>query len=436
MHKTPIISGMQVTYQRNIAERAAGALERFPIVAIQGARRVGKSTLAASLVANRPHVLVTLDDSEQLDLAVHDPKGFLMQGGDAVMVIDEVQRAPDLLLAIKASVDADTRPGRYVLTGSSDFTTLAKVPDSLAGRAITIQLGGLSQGELMGLREDFCTTMLDDPATLAQDSQWTRADYIAAVTAGGYPELRFLEEPWRTLWADSYIDRLTSRDIADVAGRLPGARVRAVLGMLAANQSGELVKARLADLAQIPERSITRCVEALEALYVIARLQPWTANLTKRQVGRTKAIILDSGLATHLVGATASWLTQPAGSKTLGMIVEGFVDAELLKQQSWSSQRWQLEHFRDRAGLEVDSVIRLADGRVILIEVKASHTYRREHMSAITALADQLGDHLAAGVVLTLSEHAWRFGDKLWGLPISALWGHARPVDEEQTAPD
>ena len=410
---------------RNVAELVTGALERFSVVAIQGARRVGKSTLAGMVVADRPHVSVSLDDSEQLTLAREDPRGFLAQRGSGTMVIDEVQRVPEIVLAVKAEVDRLGGAGLFILTGSSDFTATPQVPDSLAGRAVTIRLGGLSMGELAGVREDFADwvrtgLVAPEPA----DSPWTRSDYIDAIVGGGYPELRPLEGPWRTLWADSYIDRLTSRDILDVAERVSAPRLRAVLSLVAANQAGELVKARLADAAQISERSVTTCLDALQQLYILASVPPWTGNLTKRQVGRAKALVIDSGLAAHLTGADPQHLKQELGNNALGPLLEGFVVAELLKQRAWSASRWELAQFRDRNGPEVDGVIQFADGKVVLLEVKASQTYRSAHFATMKLLADELGDRLVAGVVLTLSDHPFHYSDKLWGLPVSALWGN------------
>ena len=415
---------------RNAKALALGALDRFSVVAIQGARRVGKSTLAATLVANRPHLIVSLDDVEQLALAREDPSGFLAQRRQATMVIDEVQRAPEVILAIKSQVDLINQPGQFVLTASSDFTASPNIPDSLAGRAVTIGLGSMSMGELAGVKEDFVTWLQNRLATEPpQASPWTRHEYIETIVKGGYPELRPLDDPWRALWADSYIDRLTARDALDIKTGLSAPRLRSVLGLIAANQAGELVKARLAAAASISERSATTCLDALQSLYLIATIPPWTANLTKRQVGRAKALVVDSGLAAHLSGASAEFLTQEVGSNALGPLLEGFVMAELLKQRTWSTTRWELNQFRDRNGLEVDGVIRFADGRVVLLEVKASQTYRSDHFAAMKRLAPELGDRLIAGVVLTLSNHPYQYADKLWGLPVSALWHHAHTAE-------
>lgn len=156
-------------------------LSAFPAVVIQGARQVGKSTLARQLVEERAAVMVTLDDRRTREAAAADELAFVEQCPDGVLVIDEVQREPELLLAIKASIDRDRRPGRFLLTGSADLLTVKGRTDSLAGRAATLRLRALSQGELGGHPEDFIHSLLTGPATQHFSTDWTRSDYVAAL---------------------------------------------------------------------------------------------------------------------------------------------------------------------------------------------------------------------------------------------------------------
>jgi predicted AAA+ superfamily ATPase len=409
---------------RNVYDLARGALSRFPVVVIQGVRRAGKSTLAEMLVAGTPHRLITLDDDEARAAAIEDPRTFLEPArAGSTMVIDEVQRVPGLVLAIKAEVDARKAPARFVLTGSSDLASVPGIPDSLAGRAVSVRLRPFSQGELAGRQEDFAVRVLDGLSAVADvRSEWHRADYARAAWGGGYPELLGVDSPWRELWLDSYTERLTSRDAQSVVERVAPARVRAVLRLLAANQAGELVKARIAQDAGISANSVTTCLDVLGALFLTDLVPPLTASLRNREVGRPKTLIADSGLAAHLAKTTADQLAQDTGGVWLGGALEGLVTTELLKQRSWSLRRWELFHYRDRNGLEVDAVLELDDGRVILIEVKSSATYRAEHFEAMKKLADQLGDRMVAGVVLSTASHGYRYSEKLVGLPISALW--------------
>ncbi|MDR1077481.1 MAG: ATP-binding protein [Propionibacteriaceae bacterium] len=409
---------------RNISPVAAEALDYFPVVSIQGVRRAGKSTLAQALVGGRDHTVVTLDDDEVRLAATRDPN-LLLEPARAgqTMVIDEIQRVPNLVLAVKSIVDRDKRPGAFVLTGSSDFLRLPGIPDSLAGRAVTIRLRPFSQGELNGRKDDFVTRVLQGmDGAGGYRSEVAREDYLTRAWEGGYPEALGLKGRWRAVWLDSYVERMTSRDAQSISERVSAERLRAVLRLLAANQAGELVKARLAVDAGISNQSVTSCVDTLRTLFRLETIPPFSANLTKREVGRAKALIADPGLASHLARVSLPQLLGDSGGGWAGHCLEGFVGTELLKQQSWSDTRWNLAHYRDRNKLEVDLVVELEDDRVILIEVKSSTTYRAEDFSGIERLAFMLGERLAAGIVLNTSRHGWRYSEKLVGLPISALW--------------
>lgn len=414
---------MQELIPRNTLPRGRELLDAFPAVVIQGARQVGKSTFAQMVVANRPYRQLTLDDESVRAAAINDPAAFVNQHPDATLVIDEIQRAPDLLLAIKAAIDRDRRPGRFLLTGSSDLLSLSRTPDSLAGRAVTLDLHGLSQGELVGRSEDFAAWLRHlptDPYNLT--SQWGRERYVAALARGGYPELRGLAQRMRSVWIDSYLERLLRRDIGDVSRGLSSDRLAAVLRLLAANQAGELVQARLADALSMPRSSVASYIAALRTLYLSHDLPPWGANLTKREVGRHKVSIADSAVAMRLNKADPRTLVSLTAANELGALLEAFAVGELTKQRGWSAEEFDLYHFRDRDGLEVDIVIEFADGKVFLIEVKASQTYRADHVKGIRSLAAKLGDRLLGGAVLSLAQESVQLARGVWGFPLAALW--------------
>lgn len=194
-----------------------------------------------------------------------------------------------------------------------------------------------------------------------------------------------------------------------------------MLSLLAANQAGELVKARIADGAEIPRNTITAYLDVLRSVYLIDELPSWTANLTRREIGRPKAFLSDSALALRLNRQTDQQLL-PLTSDSIGGLFEAFVASELLKQRSWSEHDFQLFHFRDRDGVEVDLVLELDDGRVIALEVKASSTYRSEHFAGLRFLKDRLGDRFIAGIVVGMSDRGYQYADRLFGLPAAALW--------------
>ncbi|MBK6954372.1 MAG: AAA family ATPase [Actinomycetales bacterium] len=189
------------------------ALQDTPVVVIQGARQVGKSTLAGLLAATRPSVSVTMDDEQSRLAAQHDPVSFLQQGGDRLLVIDEAQRAPELILPLKAAVDRDRRPGRFLLTGSADLVRVRGVGDSLAGRAESVELLPLSQGEIRrrDTPEDFVAMILGGSWPAAGDP----ID-LAGVVQGGYPEAIRRSEPRAGRWYDNYTARLAEHDAREL----------------------------------------------------------------------------------------------------------------------------------------------------------------------------------------------------------------------------
>lgn len=412
---------MYMEVKRNALEVGIEYLDTFPAVVIQGARQVGKSTLAKQLSSSRDAVFVTLDDPDVRQAAVADPNAFVRQCPGGTLIIDEVQYEPELLYSIKANIDRDRRPGRFLLTGSANLLRVKGKTDSLAGRAVTLHLRGLSEGEKNGTKEDFVSAVLSEKRFSTFTTECDRTSYVEAIAQGGYPELQTASARTRSIWIRSYLDRLLERDAAVLpSGSLP-ARLRTVLALAAANQSGELVKARFASQAELPQNSVTAYLDVLESIYLLDLISPWTENLTKRQTGRSKSFVSDTSVAMFLNRQTPAQL-QPLTSSAIGGLFESFVAGEILKQRAWSEQIFDVSHFRDRDGLEVDLVVELDDGRVIGIEVKASSTYRAENYKGLAAMRDRLGDHFVAGFVIGMAQTGYQYSDRLYGLPASALW--------------
>ncbi|HLT67447.1 MAG TPA: ATP-binding protein [Microbacterium sp.] len=400
---------------------AEEALATFPAVMIQGARQVGKSTFAQELVRGRPSRVLTLDDTAVLAAAQADPAAFVTQLSEGTLVIDELQRAPELMLALTASIDRDRRPGRFLLTSSSNLLDLSRTPDSLAGRAVTVELKSLSQGEIRGRADDVASQLRAGFDAAAFETDATRADYVEMIARGGYPEVRALRPRMRSVWFDSYVQRLMDRDVSDIAPRVDSQRIATVLRLLAANQAGELVKSRLARDAGLPERSAAAYNDLLETMYLSETLRPWTPSLTSREVGRSKGFIVDSGLALRLARLGAEQLV-PLTSAHIYQYVEGFVVGELMRQRSWSETEYELFHYRERSGIEVDVVLEFSDGAVIGIEIEAGSTVKPEHFAGLRVLRDKLGDRFLGGYVLNTAGQGMSFGERLAALPIAALW--------------
>jgi len=408
--------------RRHLLTFAAETIAVFPAVVIQGARQVGKSTFAGMLSQGLAAEHFTFDDAATRDAVRADPDAFVAQFPGKALVLDEVQRVPEIILPIKAAIDRDRRPGRFILTGSTDLLKVPGTADSLAGRAATIHVHGLSQGEMSGRSDDFVTRILGDGTPAAFRTTWRRQDYVGMLARGAYPEVQGLEGRMRIVWLDGYLARIIERDAASVYRQVQPARLRAVLRLLAANQSGELVKGRLAEQSGIPATSISTYLDVAAAIFLVSALPPWTPNLTRREIGRHKSVVLDSAVAMRLARMSTGQLEPLVGGDHLGPLLEGFVVSELMKQAGWSETSYALSHYRDRNGVEVDLVIELDDGRVIGIEVKSASSFKGEHFAGLRSLAERLGSRFAGGIVLGTGEAGHQHAERLWGLPISALW--------------
>ncbi len=420
MATAPKLTGMRTRYAQDLIEET---LEDTPITVIQGARQVGKSTLVREVVAQRDATVMSLDATATYNAARADPDAFVRQA-EGLLVIDEVQRVPELVRAMKDAVEEDRRPGRFLVTGSADLLQIPGTEESLAGRAETVVLYGLSQGELAGQKEDFVDRLLagDHKELSTRVGTMSREDYLEAICAGSYPEPLSRAGRRRNAWFDNYVKRIMTRDVRDLSRLAHLDRLSDLLRLLAANISGELVKARVANDAGIPETSLPGYLDLLETLYLIDVMPAWGDDLTKRVTGRPKVSLLDTGLAARLNHVTPAAMAPGAVSGAAGGLFESFVAGELRRQLVWAETPARLFHFRDRDGLEVDIVAESDDRRVAGVEMKASGSVSQGDFKGLTFLRDKLKDRFAMGVVLYTGKQPLPFGDRLWALPCSALW--------------
>lgn len=405
--------------RRNIQEYIQKAMTDTPVVLLNGARQTGKTTLAHEL-ANEPGTRFhTLDDAATQALAAGDPSGFIRNLNGPV-VIDEIQKAPDLFPAIKLAVDKDRRPGMFLLTGSANVMTLPRLSESLAGRMEIIPLHPFSAGEMSGRREGFLNRLFEGTLSGVKTEN-TRDNLPERLVRGGYPEaVSRGDTDRRGAWFASYISTILQRDVRDLA-RVDGLHnLPNLLKLLAARTSGLLNLSDLGRDAGLPHTTLTRYLALLETVFLVHRLPAWSANLGKRLVKAPKLHLLDTGLACHLTGADAGRL---GGDRALfGRMLETFVVGELRKQLTWNLPFTNLCHFRTSAGAEVDVVLEKADGAVAGVEVKAGATVGPDDFTALRKMRDELGDRFKGGVVLHTGDQLVPFGDKLWLAPLPALW--------------
>lgn len=411
------------TIARHVKPRMLESLGDTRIVVLQGARQVGKTTLIREITDDLMGRLVTLDDDLTRAAAEADPSGFLTQVPDGMLAIDEVQRVPALVLALKLAVDRDPRPGRFLLTGSANLLRLPAMQDSLAGRAESVDLFGFSQGELAGHREQFIDRLLTGESFVGHASTLTRHDYLERACAGGYPEaLARTPGRRRAAWLDNYVQRIVERDAADISTLQHLGELPRLLRLLAARNSGELNTANLANDAGMPVRTLAPYLDLLETLFLVQRIPAWSTNLSKRVVSRPKSMLLDTGLAARLVNVSAAGASPTANPELAGQLLEGFVAGELRRQLGWSEQTAHLSHYRDHAGDEVDLILATDDGRVAGIEVKATSSVSGRDARWLNRLRDRLGSRFAGGLILHTGPTSAPFGDRVLAAPMDVLW--------------
>lgn len=405
-------------YPRFATARIRQALADTRVVLLAGPRQAGKTTLAQSLADDR-RTFETLDNATTRSAATLDPTGFVRNLDRAV--IDEIQRAPDLLLAIKESVDADPRPGRFLLTGSANLMTLPRVADSLAGRMETVRLLPLAQAEIAsGEPPAFLDRVFRGEAPKMGQPLIGR-DLVEAVLSGGYPEA-LARKSWarRQDWYLDYVEAVVQRDVREVASIDQLDRMPRLLQVLAAH-AGQLVNYAGAGAAiGLNHVTTQRYAGVFEQLFLTRTLAPWHSNALKRLAKKPKLHFMDSGLLAALRGFTPDHIARDRG--LFGPMLETFVFSELLKLAGWGAARPTFSHYRDKDKYEVDVVMEDRRGRVVGVEVKAAATVTADDFRGLRRLAEDVGDRFALGLVLYDHDRAVPFGERLWAAPLSCLW--------------
>jgi len=426
-----VAMGTQTTlYPRLLEARVAEAMADTPVVLIVGPRQAGKTTLAQKIAHNKGLRYLTLDNDLTLLSAREDPVGMIRNLDRAV--IDEIQRAPQLLLAIKKAVDEDRHAGRFLLIGSANLMVLPTVADSLAGRMETLTLLPLSQSELYGSYVNW----LD--SAFAQQLPKVSVPLIGgalfdAVLRGGYPEAVARTTPRRrTTWARQYINALIQRDVRDIAAidrldQLP--RFLEALAQI----SGQMCNySQLGGQVGLDHKTAARYMGIFEQMYLLKRVPVWASNHLKRVVKTPKLQFVDSGLLSSLVGLTPVSATQEhvhqrewvAQDRTkFGNVLETFIFGELLKQTTIAEGNYRIFYYRDHDQYEVDIVIEDAGGRLVGVEIKAAATVTERDLRGLKRLAELAGDKLRLGAILYDGIETMLLGDRLWAVPISTLWG-------------
>jgi len=404
-------------YPRFAGSRVQEALSDTRVVMVAGPRQAGKTTLARQ-VAGEDIPFFTLDDATTRAGALSDPTAFIR--GITRAVIDEVQRAPDLLLAIKASVDADPTAGRFLLTGSANLMTLPLVADSLAGRMEVISLLPLAQSEIRSVPSKFLEQAFQgNVPTLGVSIVGN--DLVETVLAGGYPEA-LTRRLWRRRqdWYLDYVEAIVQRDVQDIA-QIEKTRQMPQLLRVLAQYSGQLINySGIGAPLGMNHVTTQKYVGIFESLFLIKTIPPWHSNVLKRLTTTPKLHFLDAGLLAAMRDVSPEHIQ---GDRTpFGAILETFVLTELLKMATWFEERLEFSYFRDQNQNEVDIVIENRRGQIIGIEVKGAASVSRSDFHGMRRLAETCGERFVMGIVLYDHNQIVPFGNRMFAVPLSTLW--------------
>ena len=404
---------------RNAASAVADALSDTRVVLVNGARQAGKSTLARAVAGHEAAEWRDLDLPQDRQSALQDPVGFV--SFDGLMVIDEIQRAPELLLAIKNKVDTDPRPGQFLLTGSSRLLALRGLPDTLPGRMETVELWPFSQGEIDRAADGFVDAAFRLGPDLRHESTVARVEYSDRLVRGGLPEAVARTDPRRRgRFLDAYVQNLIDRDVMQLTEIERAPQLGTLIRILAARSGLLVAPGSLESELQISRPTVARYMSLLEEVFLIKRISGWSRNLGTRATAAPKLIFVDSGIAARLLALDSHALRRPGAP--FGPLLEGFALSELARQLTWSRELADLYHYRDHNKVEVDCVLENRQGKVIGIEVKAASTVRADDFNGLRRLAAKLGDDFLVGLVLYTGSATLPFGARLRAVPLSALW--------------
>jgi len=409
-------------FDRHLTEPIADAMGYARVVALLGPRQAGKSTLVRRLARERLAAdYISLDDEPVRALASGDPVGFIAACGRCT-VIDEIQRAPELLLAIKSRVDRDSTRGQFLLTGSANLRRIPTVSDALPGRVDYLTLWPLTQGELKGTSETFLQRLLSGKAPTVLDASPGRHEYAEMMLAGGFPEAHERPLAARSPFFANYVASIVDRDVVDTSRVQDPASVGTLLALLAARSAGLARYDALARDVGVDGKTVKAHLDVLERLFLIRIRRPWHVNLGSRQVKAPKLYVSDTGLLGALVGADVARVS--SDDAFAGSLFETFVATELERQASWLAEQLTFWHYRE-GNREVDVIVERPSGEIAGIEVKASATVRPRDFSGLRHLRERVGGRMVAGVVLYAGAQTLPFGPDMWAVPLPALWSDA-----------
>jgi uncharacterized protein len=411
---------------RRVSEVLRRLVKIEPVLALHGPRSVGKSTILREFADSADVPVIDLDDIAVREAVARNPGSAV--AGTTPICVDEYQRVPDILDAIKARLNQEgTKAGTALLTGSTRQDALPSTAQALTGRLHALTIWPLSQGELAGVRENFVESLIAHPEETIQAlgvSQTARADYAKRVCAGGMPLALRRSSVDRARWFDDFAKASLERDALEL-GRIRERQALADLLRTIASRTGEVFTvSKVAESLGVSRVTTEGHLRLLEDLFLVVRLPAWGTVLRSRVTSKPKMHMVDSGLAARLARITPEKLAtfDPAALSEFGHLLETFVVGEVRKQVSWLGEDVTLGHWRTTQGAEVDLVLELADGRVIGIEVKANERSLTGDLRGLRQLRSSVGARFHAGIVFTTGTRSYTAEDQLHVVPVDSLW--------------
>jgi len=408
-------------FQRFSEATLLETLKDTPAVLIHGSRQCGKTTLAQSVGEQLGYHYITFDDDNQLQSAKIDPVGFI-QNLPEFTILDEVQRSPEIFTSIKASIDQNRKPGRFILTGSANVLLLPQLADSLAGRMEIIHLRPLAQTEIAGEKPTFLKHLFE--ANLGKTVKCNGYKRLSEslpelIVMGGYPAaITRTDVKRRNAWYRNFIKTIIQRDVQDIAN-IRNLDLLPKLLSLAAGQTARLFNSSdLASPFAISRPTIREYLILLEQIFLIEQLQPWHSNRLSRLIKTPKLHLTDTGLACSLIGVNSQTLWQDKA--LLGQLLETFIYQELCKHADWHEEELKFYHYRNKDKVEVDIIIEQGL-QLAGIEIKASATVTKNDFKGLKKLKEACKKQFVAGVVFYDGEAILPFGERLFAVPISLL---------------
>ncbi|QIM15812.1 ATP-binding protein [Leucobacter insecticola] len=395
-----------------------------PVMLLEGPRSVGKSTLLAELTPSSGHPIFDLDQGQFRRLAEQNESALV--ASESPVLIDEYQRVPSLLDAIKARLNQSSRPGMFVLAGSSSYDSLPQGTQALTGRIQRLTVMPFTQTEIDGTDNRFIERAFESSITHSATPALTeRAEYIDRIMRGGMPlAVAAGSTDARSRWLQGHVRQSLERDAGEIRRIHRKADLRHFLNRIAGQTASLLNVSKLAQGLESSRDTAAAYLELLESLFLVSSLPAWGTTISSRSVAAPKIHVVDSGIGAHLLRLSSAKLRRldPSAMTEFGHLLESFVVQEVIRQTTWMSAPVFVGHWRTRDNDEVDLILERSDGAVIGIEIKAGEQVESHQFSGLRKLRDRLGSSFVAGIAFHLGKVGYQVEDRLHSLPVDRLW--------------